>query len=287
MDPARVAVSGLALSRTGRDGVLHLRLARHGERTVLNYQHFRLPLQVLRPLPLAGGGLYLMLLNPCGGLVGGDRLTTAIELQAGAHAVLTTPAATKVYATRGAAAQTVTEITLGRGAILEYLPDHLIPHPGALLEQRLTLKMESGGRAILFDATAAGRIARGERWRFERISSETLIRLGDRPLYISRADIAPGQQPPAAAGLMAGFGYLGSVLAVGDGFAHWDEMARAMAEAAAACSVEAGASALAAHGAIVRILSNSADALGRAMAAAWTVARARLLDLPPFDLRKL
>lgn len=277
----------LAAARTGRDGMLHLRLTRRGPRTVLSHQHFHLPLQVLRPLALGDGSLYLMLLNPSGGLVGGDRLTSVVELQPAAHAILTTPSATKVYATRQAAARTITEIMLRRDAILEYLPDHLIPHPGAILEQRLNLEMAPGSRAILFEAMAAGRIARGERWSFNRINSETVVNRDGQPLFISRSEIIPGQQSPAAPGFMADFGYLGSVLALGDGFTHWEELARAMACAAAAYAVEAGASALAAHGAMVRILSHSADALSRAMVAAWAAARARLLNRPPLDLRKL
>ena len=51
-----------------------------------------------KPMELDGSGsVCVMLLNPTGGLLGGDCLTTEIDLAQGAHVVLTTPSATKVY----------------------------------------------------------------------------------------------------------------------------------------------------------------------------------------------
>src|SRR5258708_21664102 len=85
--------------RVGRDGFLRLRFARSGERTILAQSRFSLPLQALTPLTLADGASYLMLLNPTGGVLGGDHLVTEIELEAGTHACLTTPSATRIYRT--------------------------------------------------------------------------------------------------------------------------------------------------------------------------------------------
>ena len=49
-------LTGLARPRVGRDGLVHLRFARRGGRTVLVSRRFRLPLQVLEPMDLAGDG---------------------------------------------------------------------------------------------------------------------------------------------------------------------------------------------------------------------------------------
>ena len=64
--------------RVGRDGFLRLRFARSGDRTILAQSRFSLPLQALTPLTLADGASYLMLLNPTGGVLGGDHLVTEI-----------------------------------------------------------------------------------------------------------------------------------------------------------------------------------------------------------------
>src|ERR1700722_5749944 len=64
--------------RVGRDGFLRLRFARRGPNTILAQSRFSLPLQTLTPLTLANGAAYLMLLNPTGGVLGGDNLVTEI-----------------------------------------------------------------------------------------------------------------------------------------------------------------------------------------------------------------
>src|ERR1700690_4676775 len=108
--------------RVGRDGFLRLRFARSGANTILAQSRFSLPLQALTPLTLADGASYLMLLNPTGGVLGGDHLVTEIIQEAGTHACLTTPSATRVYRTSQRPAVIETVIKLGEGATLEYLP---------------------------------------------------------------------------------------------------------------------------------------------------------------------
>src|SRR5579875_1723368 len=75
-----------SLERIGRDGFLHLRFARTGQGTVLCASRFTHPLRVQDIGPTLDGVAYAMLLNPAGGLVGGDRLSTTIVLEPGAHA---------------------------------------------------------------------------------------------------------------------------------------------------------------------------------------------------------
>ena len=85
--------------RTGRDGALALRFVRRGDRTVLASCRFTLPLQVLAPLSLPDEACVVSLLNPTGGVVGGDRLRIDVDVERGAHACLTTPSATRIYRT--------------------------------------------------------------------------------------------------------------------------------------------------------------------------------------------
>ena len=65
----------LQLERVGRDGFLDLAFERSGARTILARRRFTHPLQALAPVRAPDGSLCLMMLNPSGGLVGGDPLT--------------------------------------------------------------------------------------------------------------------------------------------------------------------------------------------------------------------
>src|SRR6202790_4681898 len=193
--------------RVGRDGFLRLRFARSGANTILAQSRFSLPLQALTPLTLADGASYLMLLNPTGGVLGGDHLITEIIQEAGTHVCLTTPSSTRIYRTAEKPAILETVIHLGEGATLEYLPDHVIPHAGSALRQSLRVEMERGSRAIILDSLSAGRVARGERWNFSQVDSRTEIIVRGKPAFLNRTFINPSAQQPERLGLMEHFGY--------------------------------------------------------------------------------
>ena len=116
-------------------------LERRGRSTFLAQSRFTLPLQALTPLETDDGTAFLMLLNPTGGVLGGDHLSTEIIQEPGAHVCLATPSATRVYRTAGRPAVLETAIKLGEGSTLEYLPDHVIPHANSALRQSLRVEM--------------------------------------------------------------------------------------------------------------------------------------------------
>src|SRR3989475_6995811 len=131
--------------RVGRDGTLALALERRDGATVLGACRYRLPLQVLSPMALDDPAAVVSVLNPTGGLVGGDRLTIDVTIGPAAHGCLTTPSATKVYRTAGAAAEQRGHNCPRARAILEWGPHPTIPLAGAALRPALHLQAE--GRA--------------------------------------------------------------------------------------------------------------------------------------------
>ena len=61
-----------------------------------------------------------MLVDPPGGVVvGGDGLHLDVRLDAGAHALITTPGATRLYRSEGALALQHSRLKLAHGARLE------------------------------------------------------------------------------------------------------------------------------------------------------------------------
>jgi urease accessory protein len=273
--------------RVGRDGYLRLQFDRRGHRTILSQSRFALPLQALTPLELEDGTAYLMLLNPTGGVLGGDHLVTVIAQGKETHVCLTTPSATRIYRTAEKPAVLETVIQLDEGATLEYLPDHVIPHTGSALRQSLRVEMARGSRAILLDSLVAGRVARGERWNFSEIDSRTEVVMCGKPAFLNRTKINPAAQSPEHLGLMEEFSYMACLSCFADGFDDWPRIAAALnAELESVPQVQGGVSLLSRGGCVVRFLANSASDLTRTNRKLWDVARELVVRLPPFDHRK-
>ncbi|OGL08810.1 MAG: hypothetical protein A3I14_03215 [Candidatus Rokubacteria bacterium RIFCSPLOWO2_02_FULL_73_56] len=272
------------LARVGRDGALRLALERRGAGTVLVRCGYTLPLQVLAPVALDDPAAVVSILNPTGGVLGGDRLRIDVEAGPAAHAVLTTPSANRVYRAPAAPATQAVRLRLGAGAILEWVPDHTIPYPGSAFRQAIDAEVDDGAVLVLVDAFAAGRIARGEAWRFALLESAVSVR--DRAgLVLHDRFVLGGGRAAAGPGFAEGHAYFASVVVVADrGLAAFAAAAgRVLAGVAGATG---GVAMLPRRGALVRCLAADAPALGAALDALWAAARRELAGLPPLALRK-
>jgi urease accessory protein len=270
--------------RVGRDGALRLRFERRGTATVLAACRSTLPLQVLAPVGLDDPAAVVSVLNPTGGLVGGDRLAIEVVVGTGAHAVLTTPSATKVYRTGGEPAVQDVLIRLEPGATVEYVPDHTIPFAGSALRQAIGVEVGEGARLVLVDSFAAGRVGRGETWRFDRLESALLIEdAGGRLLrdrFVLRGDPAWG-----GLGGTESHPYFATVALVGVvADARFEAEVAALAKGRS--DVRIGGEALPRGGYLLRCLALDAPAFTEAVEGIWTAARC-LLGARPLALRKL
>jgi urease accessory protein len=270
--------------RVGRDGRLCLRFERRGGRSILAHAASRAPLQVLAPVHLDDPAAVVSMLNPTGGVLGGDRLAIDASVGSRAHACLTTPSATRVYRTSGPVAEQDVRLRVGAGAALEWLPDHTVPSAGSAFRQRIDVDVAPDARLILVDAFAAGRVARGEAWTFARLESAITIREGPRWILHDRFVLEPGG-PWASRGGTDGHPYFGAVFAAGPGDLR--DLARAMTAALQRPGVRGAAAPGPRGGLVARVLGADAPALLGAIDTLAALARRALLGLPALALRKL
>ena len=131
-------------------------------RTVLHSRHEG-PLRVLASLyPEAPAVCHNVLVHPPGGVVGGDTLHIEAELGEAAHALITTPGATRFYRSAGEPALQSINVRVASGARVEWLPLETIVHSGALAENRLRFTLAPGAEMIGWDVLALGLPASGE-----------------------------------------------------------------------------------------------------------------------------
>lgn len=97
-----------------------LRVCSAGGRSRLEVRHHG-PLRVQKALyPEGDAPCHAVVLHPPGGIAGGDALDVAVDVEAGAQALVTTPGATKWYKANGRAA--TQNVRMDVGGALEWLP---------------------------------------------------------------------------------------------------------------------------------------------------------------------
>lgn len=249
--------------------------------TVLARCRSTAPLRVAPPVNLAGCA-YTTMVNITGGVAGGDVFDQRIDLGAGAHALVTTPSATKVYGSAGATARSATRMTVGAGAVMEWVPDPVMPFAGARYEQTVRIDIESGGAAIVADVWAAGRVAHGEHWA-AWLNGTCRIDLCGTTVYRDAFAITPGH-----AACFEGWPYLATWVAVADRPIDWEQLAARLAERTDSREprVYGGASTICRGGVVARFVALNAPALTEASAALWSEIRQALLGVPRPHLRK-
>ncbi|MDQ3990405.1 MAG: urease accessory protein UreD, partial [Actinomycetota bacterium] len=196
---------------SGQHGTCAVRLARHGAATVVVRRFATQPWGAVQATrPDASGMPEVQLTNPGGGVLGGDHLDLEVTLEPAARATVCTQGATKVY--RGAQAVQLTRLSVASGAVLEYVPHHVIPFAGARWCQHTVIELAPDAGLLAWDACAAGRVARGERFAFDGLSARTAVLRDGVPQAVDGWELGGGGEP------FGGFSYVATayVAAPGD-----------------------------------------------------------------------
>ena len=213
---ATQAVSRGISHPSARHGALRLAFELRGGRTVLTEQYGHAPLRVMRPIGHPSGAALVYLLSPTGGVLQGDRYEVSIRVGAGARALFTTQAATKVYGMDGEGASQAIRIHVESDGLLEYLPDPIILYADSDFRQEVDITLDAGARMIYQEIVMPGRIARGERLAFRRFSARLTARDAEGVLLHENAVLSRGDGLDALGGL-DGFTCWGSWYGLGLG----------------------------------------------------------------------
>jgi urease accessory protein len=133
----------------------------------------------LKLIPTRGGdSAWVFTTTFGGGLVDGDAIDLSIEVEPHARALLTTQASTKIHRSPSGTESSV-RARVDEGALLAIVSDPVVAYADARYAQKTHVAL-AGGSLAYVDILSAGRVARGERWAFARVSSElSLVRDGE------------------------------------------------------------------------------------------------------------
>lgn len=124
-----------------------------------------------------------VLINTAGGMAGGDRARTAVALDPGAQAVVTTQAAEKIYRSQGSATRVETTLAVAPGAELAWLPQETILFCGARLERSLNVDLAADSGFTACETLYFGRAAMGETLLHGSLRDRWRIRRGGRLVF--------------------------------------------------------------------------------------------------------
>ncbi len=277
---------------------LRLRFERDETRgaTILRLDEQDPPWKVVRAFPLEHGQTLVHLGNVSGGVLGGDDLQLHIDLGPLASAQVTSTGATRVYRTRAGAqpARLITHIRLAPNAMLELLPDPLIPFAGSRFEQRTVISLEPGATLFCWEVLTPGREGAGETFRYDDLRMETRIESGGVPILIERFRLQPQLRPLDSSARLAEFRYLASLYVCrgAEPDARWVELVRVLSSIAAELTGDAdevrwGVSALPRDGLVVRGLSQTGHLLQAALYKFWRAAKLPLTGQAALLPRKI
>ena len=141
---------------------LDLRYSPAQGKTGLQFSHSG-PLRILKSLYPEGDAIcHNVIVHPPGGIVGGDTLSIGVQVGEGAHALVTTPGATRFYKSPDLAGVQRVSAQLDDGARLEWLPLEAIAYSGCNALNHASFNLAPTAQMIGWDITAFGLPAAGE-----------------------------------------------------------------------------------------------------------------------------
>jgi urease accessory protein len=255
---------------------LELDFERVGAQTVVARRRHSGPLLIQRPFLERDGGCQVYLIHPPGGVVGGDELTLELSLGSRARTLVTTPAATKLYASKSAVSRLSQRCRVAPEAVLELLPQETILYDGARAHATTCVQLEAGSQFLGWEVLCLGRDAVGfsagefvQQWQLEREG---------RVLWAERSLLEGGSRLLHARWGLAGRRVLGTLVSSGAENVSLDDLRGAAERLAAALGPVDDWLSVTRLGEVLvcRYLGYSAETAKRFFSALWALLRPAL-----------
>jgi len=263
--------------------------ARPAGPTRLVERHHKGPLVVQRPFHPEGDPCHVYLVHPPGGVVGGDELRIDVQVEPGAHALITTPAATKFYRCDRRVSSQTQELRAA-GATCEWLPQENIFYRGADTRAATRVHVDADSKFIGWEINCLGLPARGERfdagtlkldlelWKRACVSIPPAVRcdpicqeMGSVPIFLDRLRIEGASNARLSPWGLAGQEAVGTLLATPATREHVESVRELIAhQPLAAVSLVDGVL-------VLRALAPQAEAVRKLFISAWQRLRPRIV----------
>lgn len=278
------SVPQAAVGAPSKDGKLDLTFATDDDgRTQLARDRARAPFHVSGTLATDPhpDATTVMAQTSSGGIVQGDRHDISVTVDEDAIATVTTGSATKVFSMECNYGAVERSFAVREGGHLAFVPPPTILHSDARYCETTTLTLEANATAVLAEVVVPGRLARGERFDFERYLSRLRVHGPNGLLFEDTTHLHPTGEgrDPMASGILGEFDVYGTLYIATPSCE--SELSDRIHERVANSAARAGATELPNDGGVVvRALANRTDAVTETLRAAWDEIRKGILDVP-------
>lgn len=248
---------------------LALRVRNAGGRSLLAASH-RGPLRVQKALyPEGDAPCHAVVLHPPGGIAGGDVLDIGVDVDAGAHALVTTPGAAKWYKSLDSIAEQHVRLDVQGG--LEWLPQEAIVYDAANVRSTIDIRLGADAAMIGWDIVALGRRAAGERFERGLFAQTIRLHVADELAWVERTRLHGNDALLESPVGLAGRHVFGCLWAAGPTFD--DATMEGLRSALGATATAAPLTRLTPRLVVARTLGPDTRSVRAALTAAWVALR--------------
>lgn len=168
---------------------LQLNFEKRVNKTVLASRSQLGPLTVQRPFYPEGGVCHLYLLHPPGGVVGGDELHINVGVRQQAHALITTPGATKFYRNNGKVAKQLQTLKVQDKGILEWFPQENIFFDDTHTQLKTQVELNDSAQFLGWEINCYGRPASNDLFQTGFVDTHFTITRNGTSILLDRLKI--------------------------------------------------------------------------------------------------
>ncbi len=188
-------VAAASQTQASWKATLDLLFTERNNKTILTSKKHSGPLMVQKPFyPESNGCCHIYLIHPPGGIVGGDSLNLSAQLSKNAHALITTPAATKFYRSTGIQATQNQVINLEENAILEWLPQETVYFNNTNAASTTRININSCNRLFAWEIQCLGLPAQEEYFIAGQCRQKLEIWRDNKPILLETNRLTGGDE---------------------------------------------------------------------------------------------
>ena len=194
---------------------LNLSFIGREDKTVINHRKHIGPLVIQKPFYPEGKVCHTYLLHPPGGVVGGDELNLNVNLSQSAHALITTPGATKFYRSDGKLAIAKQNLTIEKDSALEWFPQETILFSSCNINTKTKVNLQANAKFMGWEIICLGRPASNELFDEGHCRQCFEIWRDEQPLLLDRASLVGGNEVLTAKWGLQDYTAMGTFIIVG------------------------------------------------------------------------